>query len=366
MVGIPLSQQQRSAVLQSLLQQRPRRNPISGIGALGQAGSQIANAFVAKQLLGQQQQQEAQKRQQEEAARSAVFRAVQGQESGPFGVETLPQAAQRFPGSEVSNQVLGGLLQQQLGGGQAEPLEIVEGPQGPQFVPRSQAAGQRPGSRPTARAPKSFFGSLEGKDVRVTERDGQFFVGNRPVSGAEIGPATQKVLQGDLGKSVRDSIQKEIVGQLDVKRDLEAIKEFDPREFLSVTGKLRRFGSEVADRFNFSSEATQEFLQKDVTFRQNTEALFFKIRKEITGAQAAVQELESLKESVLSTKLTPAQFEASRNLYLQRVEDAIALRQQLLRQGLTPGTEDFGAAFDTQFGGGLNQGNVVNFEDLPQ
>lgn len=361
--GIPLAQRQRSALLQSLLNQQQQTRPVTPIGAIGQ----LARQFAVRQIINREEQRERQAAEVAQQQRNVLAQQLVGrtaaERSPSEGREALLSALVRS-GTPQANALLSQLGPSLLGiGGQQEPLEIIQGPEGPQFVERSRAVGERPAARPTAEKTEDFFAFSQSanKDVRVTEKGGRFFVGDKEVSGTDLSPATNKVLQGELGKSVKDSIQKQVVEKLDILRDLEELKDFDPRRFLTTAGKVTRFVSEVADRLNLAPEAAQKFLQDDVNFRQGVEGLFFRLRKEITGAQAAVQELEQLKDSVLSTKLSPTQFEASFTRYQTRIRDAVMLRQRLLQEGLAPGTEEFNSAFDSLF---TPSNREINFEDL--
>jgi len=178
MVGIPLSQQQRSALLQSLLQQRPQRRPITGIGALGQAGSQIANAFTARAIAQQGQEQQAQQKQQQQAQLNTLAQSLAGRSAAE---QPASDAFSQTLRGSLDNPILAAAAQQGLtqriggGGGQGftlSPGQTRFGPGGQQIA-QAPPEPQQPGFEGTGLNAQAFNTLIGVREGRIDPNDPQ-------------------------------------------------------------------------------------------------------------------------------------------------------------------------------------------------
>ena len=84
-------------------------------------------------------------------------------------------------------------------------------------------------------------------------------------------------------------------------------------------------------------------------FSKGVNAEFNAYRKLITGAAAAVQELEDLKKAMISTDLSPDEFEAAFNEYSMELSRTLRIRNKVLREGLKPGTKQYGEELNRMY-----------------
>lgn len=90
-------------------------------------------------------------------------------------------------------------------------------------------------------------------------------------------------------------------------------------------------------------------------FTQGVEQVFNQYRHDITGAQAALQEMKNLRGSMLNKNLSPAEFEASFHQYRELLTRINKIEMQALQEGLKPGTKAFGQRVDEIFTSGTPQ-----------
>lgn len=121
-------------------------------------------------------------------------------------------------------------------------------------------------------------------------------------------------------------------------------------EYLTYQGNIRAGLLGMKDKAGVDlTEDERQFLYGRRRFTQNINREFNAYRKEITGAAASMGELESLKKAMLSEDLSPAEFEAAYNEYYTELQYSNRLYNRVLREGLMPGTDQFGERLDDYY-----------------
>ena len=163
----------------------------------------------------------------------------------------------------------------------------------------------------------------------------------------EVGPDGYfSFSQGDvepleLGKAASTEVEKDILGIDEQLRGLDQVAQQYEDEFLTYGGQLAAGADSTLNKltggdYTVGGLGTGERAAKRIPFIQSVNRLFNAYRKEITGAAAAVQELESLKKAMLNTDLSPAEFKSAYAAYKQAL---MVTRDALLesrRLGLRP------------------------------
>mgnify|MGYP003676585040 CR=1 FL=1 len=145
-----------------------------------------------------------------------------------------------------------------------------------------------------------------------------------------------------LSDSVKSKLQKEVLGAYDNLAKLDAIADnFDPSYFTSVGVGKAAVGAVLDRTFGLSPEkdptGTVDFNAKRTVAAAQIDMLFNQYRKEITGAAAAVQELERLKKSYLNTERGPEATKAMLNELKRIGRQGYETKKRNLREGLAVG-----------------------------
>lgn len=178
-----------------------------------------------------------------------------------------------------------------------------------------------------------------------------------------------RVLQGEgvttgsklpLGRTASGDLQKDIA-PLQIQQDQVAhIRDLYDPAFLTTRGRLRGWAAQQRDKLRdvpvigaelAPSKEDEAFLSKRTAFRQNVEQVFNQYRKDITGAAAALAELDRLKQSVINTDQSPAEFEAALSEFEQALQRGLNVKTQLLKEGIPLGSKEFGREFDKRYFG---------------
>lgn len=158
----------------------------------------------------------------------------------------------------------------------------------------------------------------------------------------EASGLSSKLTKTQVGK------QQERLIRLDEKLDiLTAVGNRDLKKFLSAKGRTIKgvgtfldFASGVGGESiaglieDFTDVNPIEFAAESRTLFEDLENFFNVHRKDITGAQAAFQELQQIRKAVLNAELPPAQAIASLNQLMTRVKQDVARRRSALREGI--------------------------------
>ena len=93
----------------------------------------------------------------------------------------------------------------------------------------------------------------------------------------------------------------------------------------------------------------KEYLGKTRVFIESIEQVFNQYRKQITGAQAAMKEIQMLRASILNKEMTPTEFEYSFKSYVSKVKRMMRLTRSLLREGFTNEGGKLGKELESRF-----------------
>lgn len=162
-----------------------------------------------------------------------------------------------------------------------------------------------------------------------------------------------EIIRGDvqpaanLPKPVIRDLTKSIANNENNLSRLDRIeKQFIP-DFLTFGGRIGAKISSLKSKAGLGiAPQAKEFLGRRRKFTQNINQLFNAYRKEITGAAASVQELESLKKAMLSEDLSPIEFQAAYEEFRSELQRSNRLQRRLLREGIT---DKFGKSLDELF-----------------
>lgn len=146
---------------------------------------------------------------------------------------------------------------------------------------------------------------------------------------------------------------------------LKGIREqYDP-VFLTHRGKLSDFFLRNAEKLGRTlTKEEKEYVQQKQGFQQAVKREFNQYRREITGAAAALAEMEDLKESMMNEDQSPSQFEASYTAYAEERAYLARLSNIILRKGLEPGTQSFGEALDNLYLSGLDDDAKARADEI--
>ncbi len=168
-----------------------------------------------------------------------------------------------------------------------------------------------------------------------------------------------------LGKAATNEVQKGAVGDLKLIEQTDNIGRLYDRKFLEYMPQLSAWKTRILSKGGVDvTPEDREFLKKKTKFDNGVERLFNSYRKEITGAAAAVQELDRLKKSFLNVDMAPIEFEASLEEYQAELKRTYRLRVKLLREGLDPNTPQGGAAFDNEYLGGADDSAQARGDEI--
>lgn len=168
-----------------------------------------------------------------------------------------------------------------------------------------------------------------------------------------------------FGKSATNALESSILTDSDlIQRGARLMREYRP-EFLTYQGQLDNWVTKQAEKLGRDpGEVRKETLKAKTRFTMSIEQLFNQYRKEITGAAAAVAELDRLKKSFINMDMGPSEFEAGMELFMEESARALRLKRRLLREGV-PGTE-LGKLLDDAFLAGQDDDPAARFGEIMQ
>lgn len=185
-----------------------------------------------------------------------------------------------------------------------------------------------------------------------------------------------RVSQGELGKSditttTKGKLQEDTMKLIEQASSMRKIGEDFKRDYLTYWGRIKQYGLNVASKSGADiGTENKEFVGGMRAFVERVEAFYQKWRKEITGAQAVMKEIEMLRESVLNKKVSPDEFEASYNRMMNDIELSLKLKQELMQKGFKG--NELGQKIDelftqrktqTEIETESNKPNLLHFED---
>jgi hypothetical protein len=141
---------------------------------------------------------------------------------------------------------------------------------------------------------------------------------------------------GVLTKKSRNTLENAIIsGERSTGRLNRIYKQFD-KDFLTFQGKGKAWWTALKSKADVDLTAEERgFVDKKRRFTQNVNRFFNAYRKDITGAAASVQELESLKKAVFNEDLSPVEFKAALDEFRDETLRAQRINRRLLREGVT-------------------------------
>ena len=169
-----------------------------------------------------------------------------------------------------------------------------------------------------------------------------------------------------LTKPNTNEAQKNVMFATEQMGNLDAIAKEYEDGFLTYGGKLKNFVDRQTDKIDPNSLGKEDraALGKQTRFKQQTNRIFNAYRKEITGAAAALAELEQLKEAMLNTDLGPTEFKAAYQSYRSELKRSLRLKRKMLREGINVADEGFGTKYDQAFSSGGDDDPIARGEEL--
>lgn len=185
-----------------------------------------------------------------------------------------------------------------------------------------------------------------------------------------VGPdGTVTFTQGaadDLTRGAKTGLQKDLGASYEALTDLDAISADYNRDYLTYQGKFTAWGLAKKSKANIKLSANEKkFLAGNKIFKQGVNQVFNKYRKWVTGAQAALAELEYLKESMVNTDLSPDEFEPAVQQYKAALQRTIRVKNMLLREGFSLSNKaEWAEAMNSAWSGGEDDEMEVRGDEL--
>ncbi len=154
-----------------------------------------------------------------------------------------------------------------------------------------------------------------------------------------INPDTGEVeiIEGaDVTTGAKTKAEKDIMRMSELYAEGLRLKKLYKKEYLTLKGKVKRW---TLRALNFTelkklTPEEEEYLAGARDFFETVESIFHRVRHDITGAQAVMKEINTLRRSVLNANLVSAEFESSYNKYMGKLKLAMRLKLMYIRQGL--------------------------------
>lgn len=251
---------------------------------------------------------------------------------------------------------------------------------------QSQATDERRAAAVQAAAVAKAEAEQNKKTHRDVEENGRLvrkYIQNGQVVGAtDLGPAKKdgefaiaEQMAADRLQRIADKgniepttpattdLQKRQINNDQILAGLDNVASSYSEEFLTYQGQFKDWMGQKAERAGLPiGEAWEQFIIDKSAFASSVEGLFNDYRRVVTGAAAAVAELDRLKKAMINMDMSPSQFKGHYGAYrahVERLNNAIMKVQQEGLNGtpVEPGTEAFGKAVDmemTSKGGGIS------------
>lgn len=152
-----------------------------------------------------------------------------------------------------------------------------------------------------------------------------------------------------LGKRATGDVETQIIDLQGALNEVNRINLDDANDLLTYQGKAESFLARQANKLGVASDAQIARIHKDQQLRSQVRQAFQKIRKAVTGAQAAFIELQYLEDAYFSDKMSPDQLRAAKKVFIDSTRAAINVLTNLKQRGLQQGTPEFAAEFDKQW-----------------
>jgi hypothetical protein len=141
---------------------------------------------------------------------------------------------------------------------------------------------------------------------------------------------------GDMANPVKTALEKKQVYNIEQLVELDEMGKAYAEEYLTVGGDLKALTGRWKSKLGLKTSTEEKaFLKNRRKFTQKVNRTFNAYRNEITGAAAAMAELESLKEAMLNTDLSAPEFEGAFEEYQASLKRSVRITNMLRRQGVT-------------------------------
>lgn len=181
-------------------------------------------------------------------------------------------------------------------------------------------------------------------------------------AGQQVGPPDRGTVKpaSKVVTEAQQGIQSGTQSLAIIDRILEQYKP----EYLTYAGRARNAAGVIMDKLGIASPEMKKYIGARRVFTMDVNQEFNQYRKAITGAAAAVQELEDLKKAMIADDLAPSVFERAVDAYRQGIMRSIRIKQKLLREGVRVGIKDFGKKYDTLWKSGGDDDIAERARDL--
>lgn len=162
---------------------------------------------------------------------------------------------------------------------------------------------------------------------------------NNNVSASSGGPAASPLTTANTTAQ-----QEKLTSTRESKWALQGLKKMgDPGQFLGALNGAGNWTLAKLDKYvpGSLSPDQEKALGQATVYKQRVEQFFNAYRKLITGAGASVGELNMLRDSVLNSDLSPAQFRAVMDDAISRFEDDEQISSNILKRGIQFGSDDY-------------------------
>ena len=148
--------------------------------------------------------------------------------------------------------------------------------------------------------------------------------------------------RGDLSKQQQNKQQEKIINATNTLARLDRIKQLVKPEYFTyqsaLSAKFDRVKSKLGGKL---SKEDINNIQGRRRLMNNINQEFNQYRKEITGAAAAIAELEMLKESFINEDLSYPEFISAFDEYQMKQRRALEIAQDIVKNGIPLGSKQF-------------------------
>jgi hypothetical protein len=149
------------------------------------------------------------------------------------------------------------------------------------------------------------------------------------------------------GTAATTDLQKDLIDGADNLARLDMIQKAYDDDFLTYWGQGRAAVMPKIEKLT-GWNPDKEFTTKRVEFKNGIEQFFSSFRKQITGAQAAVAELDYLRNIMLNEDVSPSEYEGAFNQLKSLTTRTIGIKQKILAQGIPLTPEKLGELVDAE------------------
>ncbi|MEO1503178.1 MAG: hypothetical protein AAFU68_03020 [Pseudomonadota bacterium] len=155
---------------------------------------------------------------------------------------------------------------------------------------------------------------------------------------------------GSFGRKAQSELEADTLGALDTISMLNDIeRRFDP-EIFTYKDQAQNWMANQAEKLGMDlSQTEQEMLTRRTDMVIRVGQAFNAYRKAITGAAAAVQELDQLKRTYINEDMGPTQFRAALTALKRMAQKDLRIKSDLARAGISQGDPSFMSEFNRRW-----------------